>query len=260
MSETALQRSIDHAYSVFGSYRLRGKVDVCNCPNCLQSDAERHLLETPLRQVSSSLLASYSHAAKPTDPEQVSKSLRYFLPRYFELIAAHDWPVHVFEAGALKALAQAQYRRTWPAHEVAAVDEFFEALFRATLSKPVVLTDEFDFLNQDCLVATILGLVIGAGGDVGPLLADWDLVVSESASLHLALLILRSQTSLRKNQRLRWAYDDGNAGAEKTILGWLARPMIKARIGTAFFETRNPVRQAVFSNAEAVLAASVQQL
>jgi hypothetical protein len=253
MTDTELRRSIDHAYVVFGGYKLRGIVDVCHCPACLKTDAERRLLATPLRDISSDLLASYSHAAKPIDPDQVSKSLRYFLPRYFELIAAHDWPVHFFEAGALKMLAQAQYRRTWPAHEIAAVDDFFEALFRATLSQPVDLADEFDFLNQHCLIATVLGLVIRADGNVSALLAEWDSTLGATATLHLALLIEHSRTGILKKRRLHWAYEHHNPGAEKMVLAWLLRPATKSRMEAAFLEEKDPVKQAVLSNVKVLL-------
>lgn len=253
MTRTELRRAIDRAYVVFARYELHGKVDVCRCPACLETRAGQRLIDTPLREISAALLASYSHAAKPIDPTQLSQSLRYFLPRYFELIAAKDWPVHSFEAGALTMLGQARYRLTWPADEIDAVDDFFLALFRSTLSEPVELADEFGALNRDCEIAIVLGLVIGAGGDIGPLLAEWDETPSDLASFQLALLIEHSRTGLQKRGRLHWAYDDGNANAEKTMLDWLLRPAVRARMESAFLAETDPVKQAVFSNAETLL-------
>ena len=72
---------------VFARYSLNGRIIVCNCPVCVAPETERELIRTPLQQMSSGLLAEYTHSAHGWDGK-IADDFRYFLPRYFELIAA----------------------------------------------------------------------------------------------------------------------------------------------------------------------------
>jgi hypothetical protein len=65
-------------------------LEVCRCPVCVDDAMLRALLDTPVRQMSSTVLSYYTHSAHGV-PGDV-RELFYFLPRYLELIAADDEP------------------------------------------------------------------------------------------------------------------------------------------------------------------------
>jgi hypothetical protein len=88
-----LERAVANAQKVFARYSLNGRIIVCNCPVCVAPETERKLIRTPLSQMSSGLLAEYTHSAHGWD-DKIADDFRYFLPRYLELIAAGDIPSH----------------------------------------------------------------------------------------------------------------------------------------------------------------------
>ena len=105
---------IEEAYRVFSAYRLGHDLIVCHCPSCMTEEAKRQLVGAPLRSIPAELLAEYTNSAHSYDDDQVSRELRYFLPRYFELIAAHDYPDHGGLDICLRRLGDADYRNKWP--------------------------------------------------------------------------------------------------------------------------------------------------
>jgi hypothetical protein len=85
-----LRAIIDDAYDVFGGYRVRHSLSVCHCNSCMTVEHEQLLLKTPLREIPSHLLAEYTGSAHSRDDGPVARERRYFLPRYFELLALND--------------------------------------------------------------------------------------------------------------------------------------------------------------------------
>jgi len=86
-----LDAAVANIYAVFEPYLLRSpELNVCNCPSCISLEDERKLVATPLGDIPAKLLTQYTHAAVTWD-ERASFEMRYFLPRYCELIA-HDEP------------------------------------------------------------------------------------------------------------------------------------------------------------------------
>ena len=57
-----LHAVIEEAYRVFSGYRPQRILNVCHCDVCIDAESERALLATPLRQISSKLLARYTDA------------------------------------------------------------------------------------------------------------------------------------------------------------------------------------------------------
>lgn len=257
-AEAELLTAIAHAYRAFDKYRLIGAIDVCQCELCLGNDSERRLLNTPLAAIDAELLACYSHAAKPADPISISLALRYFLPRYFELIAKNEWPVHYNEEGSLKMLRQAEYRRTWPAAEVEAVEGLFGALFRASLQRNVSINDPQQARLERCAIGLILGLIVCAGGDVAPRLRDWESADQPTADLHLALFIERNRPALVKRKHLNVAWRSAHPDVESQIILWLLRPETIVRMEAAFTREGNRVNQAILSDAHSLVSSLVR--
>jgi hypothetical protein len=180
-----LQEIVDHSYRVFERYRLNGNVTVCTCPVCA-SEQDAHLLTvTPLRDISASLLGEYTQAAHSL----VEDEMRYFLPRYFELLANGEDPSPIGIEVCLSRMGGANYRARWPKDEVEVIDAFFAALFRSWLDASarchmgrIVLLSGLDIEELLCMVAY-------AGGDFAPLLRVWDATAGRLADLRIAALI-----------------------------------------------------------------------
>ena len=114
--------------------RLNGRIIVCNCPCCVTPEVERLLISTPLAELSSPLLAEYTNSAHGWD-DKIAEDLRYFLPRYFELIALGHVPCQLDLEICLRRLSNAAWHEEWPATEAKAIDDFFAAMLRARLGK-----------------------------------------------------------------------------------------------------------------------------
>lgn len=108
-----LTAAVENAYRVFRRYSLGGRIVVCNCNCCVHPDIEKRLIGTPLREVSNDLLAEYTNSAHGYDTDKIANDFRYFLPRYFELIAAGELPTSNYEEVMLRRLGDANYAATW---------------------------------------------------------------------------------------------------------------------------------------------------
>ncbi|WP_072392862.1 hypothetical protein [Hyphomicrobium sp. CS1GBMeth3] len=167
-----LRTTIEDAYRVFGGYRLDGALIVCNCNCCVSAESERRLIRTPLREIPYQLLAEYTDSAHGWD-EIVADNMRYFLPRYFELIALNSSPFDMHIDDCLRRLAHARWRDEWPAAEAEIIDRFFQDLIVSSVRKldlvkwPVGWRLKFDLVD-------VLTLIVTAHGDIGRALAAWD--------------------------------------------------------------------------------------
>ena len=124
---------IEDAYDVFGDYDVRRSLVVCHCNSCMTVEDEQRLLKTPLREIPARLLAEYTGSAHSWDDGPVARQMRYFLPRYFELIAQGDPPDNIGLDICLRRLAQAGWRETWPKAEEEIIDRFFDELISASV-------------------------------------------------------------------------------------------------------------------------------
>lgn len=241
-SELAL--AIEEAYRVFSAYRLGHDLVVCHCRSCMSEEDERRLVNTPLRSIPADLLSEYTNSAHEYDDGQVARELRYFLPRYFELIAAHDYPDHIGLGICLRRLGHADYRKKWPRAEVESIDRFFDALLNDSLTRldlePVGSRLTFN-------IKDVVALVVTAGGDIDRLLHNWAGAEDPAAAIHMAAL-REDVIEERHNTYLYSAYLEGHEDAAKRIGAWLLQPDLTARIEAAFFEVSDPRLQTILSN------------
>ena len=182
-----LRAIVEDAYAIFSGYRIQGPLTVCNCNVCMAVETEQALRRTPLREVSSSLLAEYTNSAHGYDEDSIAVELKYFLPRYFELIAEHDPQDDVGMDICLRRLGEASYRTRWPAEEAEIIDRFFDAfLVDSTALVEVELWPGGWHLAFNILDALTMALT--AGADVERLIAAFESAPDPVAGVLLASL------------------------------------------------------------------------
>lgn len=242
-----LRDIVDEAYEVFGGYRTRHSLTVCHCNCCMTVENERLLLKTPLRDIPADLLAEYTNSAHDWNDGPVAREMRYFLPRYFELIALDDPPDTGGIDICLRRLRYGDWRAKWPERECAIIDRFFDELMRASLERlelvewPVGWRLEFD-------LADLLTLVVTAHGDLERVLAVWDAAPDPAAAIHMAAL---RERIIRESSRTYFhsAYLEDYRDAANRIGAFLAGADKTARIEEAFFLIDDPRLQQLLSDA-----------
>ena len=173
--------------------------------------------------------------------------MRYFLPRYFELIAQNDPPDNCGIDICLRRLAQADWRAKWPEPECAIIDRFFAELMRDCLERtelvrwPVGWRLAFD-------LADVLTLVVTAHGDIDDVLAVWDAAPDPGAAIHMAAL---RDDVLHHTARTHFhsPYLDEFPQAADKIGAFLMRPQTIPRIEAGFFMVTDPRLQQLMSDA-----------
>lgn len=238
---------VEEAYRVFGRYKLADTLTVCHCNVCMTADVERELIKMPLRQIPSLTLAEYTNSAHDWDDGPVAREMRYFLPRYFELIAAYDPPDNIGLDICLRRIGRGGWRSKWPAEEEQLIDRFLDAFLVASLARldlarwPVGWRLDFD-------LADVLTMIVTADGDLDRALAAWDGAADPAAAIHMAAL--RSDVlTLNGRPCLDNPFlEDHRTEADK-IGAFLMRDDVDRRIEAAFFMVSDPRLQQILSDA-----------
>jgi len=241
-----LHAIVEEAYGLFARYTLSAPLTVCHCDCCMSEESERVLLARPLKEIPAELLAEYTNSAHTWD-DKVAREMRYFLPRYLELIALDDPPDHLGLDICLRRLAEAHWHEKWPAAEAYILDRYFDALLVASLPQlelakwPVGWRLSFD-------LADVLTLAVRADGDIARLLAAWDGAADPAAAIHMAALRHRV---LEETSRTYFhsAYLKDHEQAADAIGAFLTRPEATARIEAAIFKIEDPRLQQILSDA-----------
>ncbi len=242
-----LHAVIEEAYEDFGDYRVRHSLSVCHCNCCMTEENERGLLKTPLRDIPSNLLAEYTNSAHGWDDGPVVREMRYFLPRYLELLAIDDPPDNGGIDTCLRRLGYAHWRTKWPDRERDVIDRFFDEYMRSSLGRtdlvlwPVGWRLAFD-------VSDVLTLVVTAHGDLQRALAVWDAADDPCAVIHMAALRGRVLHETGRTYFHSAHFDDYREAAD-TIGAFLMRLELTQRIETAFFQIEDPRLQQLVSDA-----------
>jgi hypothetical protein len=243
---------IDNAYRVFGRYKLGGRIIVCRCPSCVAPQVERALIKTPLHELPAETLAEYTGSAHDWDGK-VEEDLKYFLPRYFELIALGEVPSTVGLDLCLRRLSHADYRATWPEAEVKAVDDVFLALLRLALEVPPQDDrDEFPTWNPDP-VEDLLCMVAFARGDVGMMLAAWERERTREADLHLANMIGNARWPLLRNTSWYELREPRVTAEAERVVAWLLHEDRAACLEQACLAEKDPKMAELLSFAEGLV-------
>jgi hypothetical protein len=243
-----LKEIIEEAYRVFGRYGVRRSLTVCHCDCCMTPETEQELLVTPLREIPHELLAEYTNSAHEWDDGPVAREMRYFLPRYFELIALNECPFDMDIDICLRRLAHAEWRAKWPAEEVEIIDRYFDALVASSTHKlklvewPAGWRLQFD-------MADVLTLIVTAQGNLETALSAWDGASDPEAAIHMAAQRERVLIEGRRTY-LHSAYLEGEFDQAADAIGaFLMRPEVDRRLEAAFFAVTDPRLQKIISDA-----------
>ncbi|WP_298960373.1 hypothetical protein [uncultured Roseibium sp.] len=221
-----LQDAVDNAYAVFGRYRLSGTIVHCDCPSCMMPEVAAKLSSLPLKNIGVDLLSEYTNSAHGYDRGQIEIEFKYFLPRYFDLIAQCQPPSPLDLEFCLRRLDG--YRNNWPDDEIETVDTFFDAFLEASLRQgrllkwPVGYRLEFD-------IGAILAMIVLAGGDLKRALSVIDRVTGPITGVHLASL--RMELQMRDSELIYDnAFLDDHPDAALEIGRWLESNGVMERI------------------------------
>ena len=244
---TDLPSIIEEAYRVFSGYRPEKILIVCHCDVCIDPESERALLATPLRQISSKLLARYTDAVSAGADDVRFDELRNFLPRYLELIAANDPPDDMGYNICLRRLQESIWRTAWPAEQVAVIERFFDAYLASSLTNVDLCQWPAGWALRFPL-GDVLTMIATAGGDVERVLQIWETAPDPGAALHMAAL--RSDLTGGPEWRLIDAHLSPDFRAAALAIGtFLAREAVDARLETVFFSLEDERHQKIVSDA-----------
>jgi hypothetical protein len=180
-----LRAMIVEAYIMFSGQSIGFPLGVCNCNVCCSAEHERLLMNTQLRQISSSLLSEYTNSAHGYDEPADGHVLRHFLPRYLELIALNDPPHYGDLQHCLARLGQANYRLAWAPLEVDLLDRYFDALLVDKLADLSLSEWPVGFRLRYPIKA-LLEMIVIAGGNIHRIFDAWTKAADPGAAVHLA--------------------------------------------------------------------------
>jgi hypothetical protein len=247
---------IDNAYRVFGRYELGGRIIVCRCPSCVAPQIERALIRTPLHELTADTLAEYTNSAHEWDGK-FEDDLKYFLPRYFELLALGEVPSTTGVETCLRRLSHADYRAKWPDAEVKAIDDAFVALLRLALEiPPQDDRDEFPTYHADP-IEDLICMVAFAGGDVGMMLAVLENEGTRNADLHLANMIGNARWPRLRNTSWYELREPRVTATAERVVKWLLHEDRAARLERACLAEDDPKMAELLSFAEGLLWAQI---
>ncbi len=245
-----LQECVQEAYRLFARYRIGRRLTVCHCPCCMSEETETALVETPLREIPARLLSEYTNSAHGWDEAgetEIARDMRFFLPRYLQLIAQDDAPCYMGLEMCLRRLGYAHWRQNWPNEEVELLSAFFDALVRAWAVRLDI--DHWPsgvYLQHD--IGDVLSLVATAGGDLERALAVLEACPDPGGALHIAAL--RAKLVYRRGEvSYHDAILDGAPEAKKAIADFLKRSEFDTRIENALFATADADLQSILSRA-----------
>jgi hypothetical protein len=253
-----LETAVANAKQVFARYALNGRIIVCNCPCCVAPEVERELIRTPLHELSPVLLAEYTNSAHVWG-DKVADDLRYFLPRYFELIAGDDVPCQLDFEMCLRRLSNAAWHDAWPAAEAKAIDDFFVAMLRSRLGKPLGKSDlpaGYQLFTSGEDAEAVLCLAANAGGDMQQLLEAWDEDTSRPANVRLARMIVSADRRARQLSN-SWWIGDHRPHAERAmeqVIVWILRTETWERLEAASVKEVDAMTAELFLQAEGLIA------
>lgn len=232
-----VSKTIEQAYRVFAPYTIGSDLIVCDCPLCMNEATKIELINTPLREISAVLLSQYT-ASGHGFSERVSQELRYFLPRYFELLAKGESPCETDIDYCLRRLGQAQWRNSWPAPEIETVERWFDAYAESVLAQHELV---FGFRSPSTFTfESVLSLWIIGGADLDRLLRLWESADDLSAGLQIAAARIEGERTGHGNVVFEFPYLHGHPESVAKISAFLNSPAAWARITTALASTDDP--------------------
>ena len=254
-----LESVVENAYREFADYRLIGPLTVCRCPVCVDAQAERELRSVPLREMPARLLAEYTHSAHGCD-DQAADELRYFLPRYFELIAQGDPPSNLGIETCLGRLHDGELAHALAGRGGRVVDAFLAALLRARLAVPPQIDPTGFPVFESDQVEEVLCMAAHAGGDLAALLALCDADAGRAATLHIANIVGKADWRKARLENTFWhgSLRPDIEIAMRDVLAWLLTPEMRERLEDACLAEQDQAAAALLSHAESLVMSAIR--
>jgi hypothetical protein len=256
-----LKSIVENAYREFADYRLTGPLTVCRCPVCVDAQAERELRSVALREMPARLLAEYTHSAHGCE-DRAADELRYFLPRYFELIALGDPPSNIGIETCLGRLHDARWRTRWPAAEAAVIEAFLMALLRARLAAPPPIDPTGCPVFESDQVEDVLCMATHAGADLAGLLALCDAERGRAVTLHIANIVSKADWRRQRLENVFWHDSSLRPHIEiamRAVLSWLLTPEMRERLEDACLAEPDEAAARLLSHAEGLVMSAIRK-
>lgn len=207
-----LEETIERAYRIFKHYPVTRPLDVCTVC-CMEPADEERLATMPVREIPQALLREYNDSAKPAKTR--IEEVKHFLPRYFELIAAFQFPSHSMELSFSRLVP---FDATeWQPDELELLRDFSIGFFKQCLSVyPIAFMERID---------AILIMFWNAGFDVDLLLAIWEKDDSVNAVLHFKDLYFNGFV---QHNRTKMASSFGDEALADKLISWLGGVSVQA--------------------------------
>ncbi len=173
-----MQETIDRSYKVFAKYKPARPLDVCtDC--CMTPEEENTLATLPLKEITAEFLAKYNDSAKPAKTS--IDEVKYFLPRYFDLIGQFRFPSHSAEL-SFSRLTPFD-KSEWTVQEQELLKQYAVDLFSHCLSVyPIPAFNE--------RIDSILIMLWSGSFDISNLLTYWQNDTGKESVLHFRDLYL----------------------------------------------------------------------
>ena len=210
-----LEEIIEYSYKLFEKYTIGSTLDVCK--RCCVSDAdEAILINTPLREISSSDLRVGYFASARSYSYQELLEMKYFLPRILELVSNFDFPsVSVEEVFLRLALNSPE---CWTNEELQLLSDFSVEFFKKCLSYYPYSPDGDD-------ISTYLTMFAVANFKVKPLLDAWVATENIESTLQFKDFFIQEFN----NQASTYFQSEEVEELNKTVSNWLNDAAIKNR-------------------------------
>lgn len=212
-----LENIVDKIYERFSFYKLGDNLDACTL--CCLKDSEAKLLKSlPLKEISHALLTAYQDAAKPNELDL--NELKYFTPRYFELIKEYQYPSYE-PCMSLSRFGHFD-KANWSQNEYELLENFANLFF----------SDYINSIDHKTYTTPIEILLMFHKGnfDINTLLNDWGNFSSIENLLHFNLLMDEIEFDNKGLPKIRNAFSDERFN--EIICNWIFSNKIKAKFRT----------------------------
>jgi len=167
-----LTEILDKSCRLFAKYNPTGQLDIwTDC--CMTPEAAAKLASLPVRQIPKELLAEYNDGARPE--RTMIEEVKYFLPRYFDLLGQFELPTH--SADLLFSRLLPFDNSEWTKEELELLNQFPKEYFKHCLFI-------YPIPSFNDRVDTILIMFWKAGFDIRDLLKIWADEKTKESALH----------------------------------------------------------------------------
>jgi hypothetical protein len=225
-------RAADQVEAVYLAFAAAGRPGhVAGCPCCRPLDADRALLDTPLRQLDAETLGEYMFSAITTWGS--AEGFRYFVPRILDLLVNDkiDYPDIEVVLGKFPVAGWPG----WPPTQRRSVEDLLHQYWIMTLGsggRPVEV------------VLCALGQVFD---DLTPLLGLWTAMLDGPACAAHLRGLAATVHQVRVRGRLANAFWDQRPAQQRQVIDWLCSVELETAVEAAFFRAGDTDAAAVLS-------------